>query len=151
MNKYVLIWMTILWASMPLTGWSEENAEGDVDPTPPPAALDPFTYHRPTQDEGQFVPAFGVGVPEGIEVLAIIEVRDRPAFAVLRIPGRRDSVTAKAGDVIRVERQAQPVATRTASPATRDVQVIYLLVREVALAGVEISPVERPSEVHVFQ
>jgi hypothetical protein len=146
MRKYQQLGIALIWALVLTPVWSEDDSGSAGAPVP--ASVDPFTYHRSTREHGSVVPALGIAVPDGIEVLAVIEVRDRPSYTVLRIPGRRDSVTAKSGDIIRVENARAP---RPGGAIAGETQVVYLLVGDISLTGVEISPVERPSEIHVFQ
>jgi len=106
---------------------------------------DPFAYQTGNLGDGGFVPTSDNNIPPGIRVLAIIEVEDAPACAALHIPELPDTVYVKEDDVIRLENRNSP------SPSASSVGPLYLLVQKVSAGGVEISPRERQSEVHIFQ
>lgn len=106
--------------------------------------IDPFAYYRLPQDADAFVPAVDANIPPGISVMAILELDADAAYAALRIPGRPDVIYVKKEDVVRVEFNGSASAGKTHN-------TIYLKIRKIDAQGVEISPVERPSEVHVFQ
>lgn len=143
MNHYLLILFVLLFGAPAFA--DEETPEFITQTNAEAVITDPFTYQRGTLGEGDYVPTSDFSIPTGIRVLAIIEVEGHPSYAALKIPALPDTVFAKGGDAIRLDHQ-NSTPGKTTSPVP-----IYLLVQKVSRNGVEISPRERPSDIHIFQ
>jgi hypothetical protein len=69
-------------------------------PNKPQSVRNPFQYHIP---QSGFLPTTRTAVPSGIELLAIIIVRNQTPLAVLKVPGMVDVYYVRAGDSISCE------------------------------------------------
>jgi hypothetical protein len=102
------------------------------------------------------VPATGRQLPHGIRLLGIAVHEDGTAFAVLRLPGpEKSTVFVEKDDVIRLDENGNsatrlPGKGRKATPEKHKAP-LYLLVQNVSSKGVEVSPQQSPSEVHLIR
>ena len=123
-----------------------------AEPPQPPALRNPFQLAVPEAGHG-LVPATGRQLPHGIRLLATAITEAGAAIAVLQLPGaEKDLVFVEKDDVIRIEDEASGTPPNAKAPGgTRKAAPLYLLVQNVSDKGVEVSPQQSPSEVHLIR
>jgi len=123
----------------------QETAAAIPSPIVP---MDPFVYHAQGQDSMGFVPAPESDLPRDIAVLATAKIQNGKAWAVLSIgdSGEVDYVTEDT--VVSVQSAAPP---RTSAGSASYNARVYLLIHKITGDTVEISPHQRPQDIHIYQ
>ncbi len=120
------------------------NAAERVRPSGPRFPVgDPFAMRGLADGDG-FVSAAPAAIPPGIQVVAILAVAGRSPVGALSIPGSKSLHFVREGDVIQIDRSAGKTGGTTDSQ-------LYLLVKTITRAQIEIAPRTRPQDVRIYR
>jgi hypothetical protein len=126
------------------SGGAATNAVANVRPTAPRIPVgDPFAMRGLADGDG-FVSAGPAAIPAGIQVIGILAVAGRSPVGALSIPGSKSLLFVREGDVIQIDRSAGKTGGNTDSQ-------LYLLVKTITHAQIEIAPRTRPQDVRIYR